>query len=561
MTDQHLTQHDFDYVIIGSGFGGSVSALRLSEKGYRVLVLEKGRWFSQPSDFPKTNWNLRKWMWAPRLGLKGLFKLTFFRHVAVLSGVGVGGGSLVYANTLPVPKSPFFQSGSWQGLADWENELQPFYQLAKRMLGASEHPYLSRGDRVMQELAQEMEIPHAFHKTDVAVYFGQIGQTVPDPYFGGQGPDRTGCNLCGGCMLGCRYNAKNTLDKNYLYLAQRLGCTIQAETEVYDVVPLSADGGNGYRIQYKDSLALLPRRGQVTAKNVVFAGGVLGTMRLLLRLKKTSLPRLSAALGRGVRTNSESLIGVTTYDKKKSFSEGIAIGSIIHIDENRHIEPVKYSSGAGFWRLLMAPMVTGRSLFSRSFKMALDFVRHPINNLRVFLTDDWSKRTHILLYMESIDSTLRFKSSPTGGLMTELEDGPPPTAFNPVAQSIARRVEKIVDGKAMVIASETLFGIPTTAHILGGACMGAGPDQGVVDQYNRVFNYQNMMVCDGSMISANIGVNPSLTITALTERAMSHIPPKSGDAQQSRSQAGYPLTTIQPVAIGLPPAAEQVESN
>jgi cholesterol oxidase len=519
--------HDYDYVIIGSGFGGSVSALRLSEKGYRVLVIEKGRWFHRPEDFPKSNWNLRKWMWLPKAGLKGLFKLTYFRHVAVLSGVGVGGGSLVYANTLPIPKSPFFHSGSWQGLRDWEAELAPFYALAKKMLGASEHPYTSRSDRVMLELADQLGDRSAFQKTDVAVYFGKIGETVPDPYFNGQGPDRTGCNLCGGCMLGCRFNAKNTLDKNYLYLAQRHGCKIQAETEVIDVKPLSPDGSHGYEIRYKDSLAWLPKHGRVTAQNVIFAGGVLGTMGLLLRLKQTSLPRLSEALGKGVRTNSESLIGVTSYGRDKNFSEGIAIGSIVNIDRDRHIEPVKYSAGSGFWRLLMAPMVMGNSIFERTLKLCWDLVRHPINNLKVFLTDDWSKRTHILLYMESIDSTLQMKLSPLGLVRTQLEGGQAPTAFNPVAQSLARRVEKIVDGKAMVMGSETLLGIPSTAHILGGACMGDSPQSGVIDSSNRVYNYQNMMICDGSMISANIGVNPSLTITAITERAMSLIPDKS----------------------------------
>lgn len=517
---------DYDYVIVGSGFGGSVSALRLSEKGYKVLVIEKGKWFRNPEDFPKTNWNLRKWMWLPSLGMTGITKLTFFRHVSVLSGVGVGGGSLVYANTLPIPKSPFFHSGNWQGLCDWEQELKPFYALAKKMLGTAVHPYMSKSDKVMQTLAEEMGNKSAFQKTEVSVYFGKIGQTVPDPYFDGKGPDRTGCNLCGGCMLGCRYNAKNTLDKNYLYLAQQLGCEIKAESEVYDVVPLSADGSEGYTVHFKDSLAFFPKKSTVKTKGIVFAGGVLGTMSLLLKLQATSLPNLSAALGKGVRTNSESLISVTTFNKKTSFSEGIAIGSIVNIDENRHIEPVKYSEGAGFWRLLMAPMVQGKTILGRFFKMIQDFVFHPIANLKTYFVDDWSKRTHILLYMESIDATLQMKRSSLGLSKTSLEQGSAPTAFNPIAQDIAHRVEKIIDGKAMVMATETLFGIPSTAHILGGACMGETAETGVIDKDNRVFNYQNMMICDGSMISANIGVNPSLSITAIAERAMSLIQPK-----------------------------------
>lgn len=519
---------DYDYVVIGSGFGGSVAALRLSEKGYKVLVIEKGKWFSRPEDFAKTNWNLRKWLWLPKLGLQGIFQLTFYRHVAVLSGVAVGGGSVVYANTLPVPQTTFYNSGHWKGLEDWENALKPFYETAKRMLGAEKHPYMSRSDKAMLTLAEEMGDKNAFQKTDVAVWFGKPGETVPDPYFDGKGPDRTGCTLCGGCMLGCRFNAKNTLDKNYLHLAQGLGCEIKAEKEVYDVVPLNDNGSAGYEIRFKDSLSWFPRRSKVTARGVVFAGGVLGTMGLLLKLKERSLPHLSDRLGEGIRTNSESLIGVTTFDRNVSFSEGIAIGSIVHIDENRHVEPVKYSEGAGFWRIFMAPMVQGNSIGGRFFKMIRDFVFHPIANLKTFFVDDWSKRTHILLYMESIDSTLRFRRGRSGFLKTSLEAGHAPTAFNPIAQSIARRIEKIINGKAMVMSTETLLGIPTTAHILGGACMGKDAQSGVVDKDNRVFNYENMMICDGSMISANPGVNPSLSITAISERAMAQVPAKQG---------------------------------
>lgn len=522
--DKHL---DYDYVIIGSGFGGSVSALRLSEKGYKVLVIEKGKWFNQPSDFPKTNWNLRKWMWVPKLGLQGFFNLSFFRHVAVLSGTGVGGGSLVYANTLPVPKKGFFRSGTWKDLKDWETELAPYYKVAKKMLGAERHPYMSKSDDAMKELAKEMGNEAAFEKTDVAVYFGQPGKEVEDPYFDGKGPTRTGCIQCGGCMLGCRYNSKNTLDKNYLHLAQQLGCEIIAEQEVFDVVPMDEKGKSGYTVHFKSSLSYFPKKSKVTTKGVIFSGGVLGTMRLLLQLKETSLPRLSSTLGSGVRTNSESLIGVTTYDKKKSFSKGIAIGSIVNIDENRHVEPVKYSEGSGFWRIFMAPMVSGNSFFTRLFRMIKEWVVHPVDNLKTYFVNDWSKRTHILLYMESIDSTIRMKRGRLGGLSTSMEQGPAPTAFNPVAQDLARKTEKIINGKAMVLSNETLLGIPTTAHILGGACMGSSEKEGVIDSNNRVFNYENTYVCDGSMISANIGVNPSLSITAITERAMDQIPEKA----------------------------------
>jgi cholesterol oxidase len=516
---------DYDYVIIGSGFGGSVSALRLAEKGYRVLVIEKGKWYIQPEDFAKTTWNLKKWLWAPSLGLHGILKLTFFRHVGIVSGTAVGGGSIVYANTLPVPKSPFFNTGHWTGLADWEEELKPFYDLAKRMLGAEKHPYMSQNDKVMLILAEEMDLKQEFEKAEVAVYFGKPGETVSDPYFDGKGPDRTGCTLCGGCMVGCRYNSKNTLDKNYLHLAQQLGCEIIAEKEVYDVKPIGLDGKDGYEILFKDSLKWLKSHQRIKTKGVIFSGGVLGTIKLLLKLKESSLPHLSPMTGHGIRTNSESLIGVTTFRKDLNLSEGIAIGSILHLDENRHVEPVRYSAGSGFWRLFMAPMVSAETIVGRLAAMIKDAIIHPIANLKALFVDDWAKRTHILLYMESIDSTLRFKKS-IFGMSSGLEKGKAPTAFNPLAQDIANRVAKNINGKPMVLNTETLFGIPTTAHILGGACMGKDASSGVIDDTNHVFNYKNMLVCDGSAISANPGVNPSLSITAISERAMSLIPLK-----------------------------------
>ena len=516
---------EYDFVIIGSGFGGSVSALRLSEKGYNVLVIEKGKWFRKPDDFPKTTWNLPKFFWLPALGLKGIFKMTFFRHVVALSGVGVGGGSLVYANTLPIPKSPFFNTGHWKGLDNWEQVLQPYYTLAKKMLGAERHPYMSRSDKVMQQLSTETP-GSAFEKTEVAVYFGKTGITVPDPYFDGNGPNRTGCNLCGGCMTGCRYNAKNTLDKNYLYLAQTNGAEIIAEKTVINVIPIGDHGENGYEITYKNTFGWNSKEINVKAKGIIFAGGVTGTIPLLLKLKNGSLPKLSSCIGQGIRTNSESLIGVTTFNKNAVFSEGIAIGSIVHIDENRHIEPVKYASGSGFFRLLMAPMVSGSSFGVRLFRMVKDFVVHPLDNIKLYFVDDWSKRTHILLYMESIDSSLKFVRSRFGVVRSKLETGQSPTAFNPKAQELAKKTEKIINGKAMVMNTESLFGIPTTAHILGGACMGADETTGVIDKNNKVFNYTNMYICDGSMISANPSVNPNLSITAITKYAIAKIPKK-----------------------------------
>lgn len=515
-------QNHYDYVIIGSGFGGSVSALRLSEKGYKVLVIEKGKWF-KPEDFPTTNWDLKKWIWIPLLKFQGLFKITLFQHVGILSGVGVGGGSLVYANTLPIPKKPFFETGSWAGLSDWENELQAHYDTALKMLGAEKNPSLRKSDRVIKELATRMNQEEHFDTTNVAVYFGKPGVTVDDPYFDGKGPDRTGCIQCGGCMLGCRYNSKNTLDKNYLWLAQQLGAEIVAESLVYDIKPKGEHGENGYEIHYKDSTSYFPNKYNISADAVIFSGGVLGTVDLLLNLKEKSLPHLSNKVGYGIRTNSESLIGVTTYDKDKSFSDGVAIGSILHTDENSHVEPVKYSEGAGIWRLGMAPMVTGKTFFRRVFNMIKDIVTHPIQNFKMLTVDDWSKRTIILLFMQTLDSTLRLKKSFLG-MSSKIDTGQAPTSDIPEARAIANEVASIINGKPMVLSTETLFGIPTTAHILGGACMGRNSEEGVIDKDNKVYGYHNMYVCDGSMISANPGVNPSLSITAISERAMSKIP-------------------------------------
>ncbi len=519
----------FDYVVIGSGFGGSVSALRLAEKGYRVLVLEKGKEFKK-GDYPKTNWNLRRWLWLPALRLFGFFKITMFRHLTILSGVGVGGGSLVYANTLPRPKTTFFQAPTWSHLADWEEELKPFYPVAEAMLGTTRNPQLETGDLALQELARETDREKHFGPTNVAVFFGEPEVTVRDPYFGGLGPERTGCNFCGACMVGCQYDAKNTLDKNYLFFARRAGAEIRSQSEVFDVAPIDGyAGATGYRVRWKSSTALLGKvRYQTTTRGVVFAGGVLGTIPLLLKLKKSSLPRLSDMVGRSIRTNSESLSGVMTFDPETVFSDGVAIGSILHTDAFSHLEPVRYPSGSGFWRLMMAPMVQGRNIFSRFFKILWDLIRHPILNLKALFVRDWAKKTQILLYMRTLDSTLRFSLGRLG-MKSSMEEGPAPTAFMPEAKELAERYGEIVNGKPYVLLSESLLGIPTTAHILGGAVMGQDASEGVMDRDNRVFGYTNMLVCDGSMISANPGVNPSLTICALSERAMKLVPQRADE--------------------------------
>ena len=520
--EQAPTTGDFDWIIIGSGFGGSVSALRLVDKGYKVLVIEKGRRF-RPQDFPKTNWDLRRWMWMPGAGMQGLFSLRFFRHISIASGVGYGGGSLVYANTLPVPGDEFFTAKSWAHLAPWKEELAEHYKTAHRMLGAVENPRLTHIDRVMKSVADDIGRPECFHPTKVGVYFGQSGVTVPDPYFGGKGPDRTGCNSCGGCMLGCRFGSKNTLDQNYLWLAERAGLNVRTETMVKAVRP----EGGGYTVEAEDSLPMFGKRSyKFRAKNVVFSAGVLGTMDLLLKMKtdRAGLPNISGRLGDHVRTNSESLIAVVAKSAERDFSKGIAIGSILHTDAHSHVEPVRYPEGSGFFRLLSAPHVEGETIPERLKSLVKNTVSQPGDLLRTLVVRDYAKQTVILLYMRTLDGTIRFKRGLFGRLATELGTGPAPTASIPEASDLARRVAEKIDGVPLSMATESLLNIPTTAHILGGSCMGASEDEGVIDTNHEVFNYPGLYIIDGSAISANPGVNPSLTITALAERAMSRIP-------------------------------------
>jgi cholesterol oxidase len=519
-------KYQYDYIIIGSGFGGSVSALRLSEKGYKVLVIEKGKWYKS-TDFAKTNWHLRKWLWIPALRFFGIMKMSFFRHILILSGTGVGGGSLVYANTLPIPKKAFYTSGSWAGLADWETELKPYYQTALKMLGATKNPRLYDGDIALKQLAKDLGRPDQFEHPQVSVYFGNKGQTVKDPYFDGKGPDRTGCEFCGGCMTGCRHNAKNTLDKNYLHLAQQLGAKIIAEQEVYDVLPIDGkDGKKGYSIFVKSSTKTFKKKQYYTAKGVIFSGGVLGTVKLLLKLKKKSLPHLSDTLADAIRTNNETLVSVSTLDKDKDFSKGVAIGSLLHTDENSHLEIVRYSYGSGFWKLFHLPYATGNKALVRILKMLKAVLKSPLSYLKIY-TRSWSKHTVVLLFMQSIDSTLKFKRTVFGTMKSAVSTGVKPSANIKESIALTRKYAKIVNGKPTSLAIESLAGIPNTAHILGGAVMGKNDAEAVINKNNEVFNYNNMFIIDGSMISANPGVNPSLSITAIAEHAMAQIPNKS----------------------------------
>ena len=512
----------YDYVIIGSGFGGSVSALRLSEKGYSVLVIEKGRW-KKPNDFPKTNWNLRKWLWFPFVGFFGIFKMTFFKHLSVISGVGVGGGSLVYANTLPKPKGKFYTSGSWDNLANWKEELNPFYKLAYKMLGAEINPKFYDADKYLQDLANSNTDYQDFESTNVAVHFGEPDKKVSDPYFDGKGPDRTGCNYCGQCMTGCPNDSKNTLDKNYLHLAQQKGAEIIAENFVNNIVQNSE---GDYEIQYRKTGKYFSKNKSVSAKGVIFAGGVIGTVPLLLKLKSTTLPNLSDMVGKDVRSNNEALIFVTSTDKSIDMSQGVAIGSILNTSEHSHLEPVRYGSGSGFWRIGVLPMVSEPFWLKRILKLILKIFKSPIKWLKVYTVRNFAKQTVVLLYMEDLEGKLQIKK----GLFaskTSLQDGKPPSAFLPEAHKLATQYSDLVKGKPMSFVLETLAGTPSTAHILGGSVIGKDEKTGVIDQYQKVFGYNNMYICDGSAISANPGVNPALTITAMTERAMSFIKEKS----------------------------------
>ena len=521
----------YDWIIIGSGFGGSVSALRLAEKDYKVLLIEKGKRFA-PEDFAANNWDLKRWMWMPRMGLQGIFQMSFMEHVTIMHGVGVGGGSLVYANTLPTPRDDFFGAQSWAHLADWKGELAPHYATAKRMLGAALNPCETPGDRVLQAIAKDLGREEHFHRTEVAVYFGKSGVRVPDPYFEGAGPERVGCNFCGSCMTGCRVGAKNTLDKNYLWLAEKRGLTLLAETEVTAVRP----AGRGYVIEAQRSIPPRQHGLRFTADKVVFAGGVMGTMPLLLAMKADpkGLPNLSDRLGDLVRTNSESLIGVVAPDYPEALSKGVAITSILETDEHSHIEPVRYGNGSGFFRLMMLPHAPGASVMKRLGVMMKSLVAEPRKWARAFATEDFARQSQVMLYMRTLEGALKMKlgrSAFTGfrkGLVTVLDDpSNAPKAFMPEATDLANRFAEKVGGVTATLLTETLLGTPSTAHILGGATMGRNVHEGVIDKDHRVFGHEGLYVIDGAAVSANPGVNPSLTITALAERAMSKVPARA----------------------------------
>ncbi len=527
---------DFDFIVIGSGFGGSVSAHRLTEKGYRVAVMEMGRRWSA-EDYPKTSWSLHRWFWRPKLALRGFFNMRFFRHVTILHGCAVGGGSITYAATLLRPADKIWTSGTWRGLADWTTEMPRFYDAASTMLGVTENRILGPADKLLQRAAQNAGVGESFYRTTVAIFQGREGEaggtTVADPYFGGKGPARTTCTACGGCMMGCRHGAKNSLDLNYLYLAEKQSARIFPETQVVDVKPISAaDGSDGYHVRTVRSTSLVRRHEQrFSCRGVVFAASSLGTMELMFRLKESgSLPKLSDKIGKHVRTNSESLIGVRIPGHKEDLSKGVAIGSGIYIDEHTHIEAVRYPSGSDSMSLLSTMLTGGRPGPQRILlwlaNFATSLTKHPLKTLRLLRPWGWARESVILLCMQALDGHIEMRWRrpwfwPFRKFLVSYGEKVP--TYIPAANAFAEQFARMTGGTAMSMLPEILFNVPGTAHCIGGCIIADSPQHGVVDHRHRVFGYKNMYICDGSVVAANLGVNPSLTITALAERAMSFI--------------------------------------
>jgi len=545
--------HDYDWLVIGSGFGGSVSALRLAEKGYSVAVIECGRRFRDEDFAESTFRHPRRYFWMPRLGMRGILRMTVFKDVFVVSGSGVGGGSLGYANTLYRARPAFFGDSQWAELGDWASELAPHYDTAERMLGVVEYEGMGPADKLLKEYGEEIGVGDTFKNTRVGVFFDQPGVEVDDPFFGGEGPARTGCMRCGSCMTGCRHGAKNTLVKNYLWFAEKLGVEVIPERQVTEIRPLGpADGSEGYELTSKRAGAMLTRREvrKLTAKGVVVAAGALGTNQLLADCKHGgALPRLSDRLGELVQTNSESIQAVTAPDDDRDFSRSIAITSSIYPDPDTHIEVVTYGEGGDSMSTLFTAMTGDGTRLTRPVKWLAAMLRHPLRTARMLIPYRWSRRTVILLVMQTVDAaiSLRPKRKLLGRgvrLRTEQDPERPNPTFIPAAEKAARWFEKQTGGIAQSGTTESVFNIPTTAHILGGAVIGAGPEAGVVDGSNRAYGYENLLVCDGAAIPANPGVNPSLTITAKAEHAMSLIPPKEETQPRHLPEAARPAAPV-----------------
>jgi cholesterol oxidase len=558
-----MPSRDYDVLVIGSGFGGSVSALRLTEKGYRVGVLEAGRRF-EDADYPSTSWHVRKFLWAPRLGCTGIQRIHLLRSVIILAGAGVGGGSLVYANTLYRPGSEaFYGDRQWAHITDWRAELAPYYDQAERMLGVVVNPTMTPSDEVLKKVAQQMGVGDSFGMARVGVFFGRDGRKEPgteaeDPFFCGAGPRRRGCLEVGECMTGCRHNAKNTLVKNYLYLAEKAGATVHPLTTAVAVLPLP-DGGYAVRTE-RTGTGIGAWRGKrtFTATQVVFAAGTWGTQRLLHRMRATgALPGISARLGVLSRTNSEALGGAMTKRrgrKDHDFTRGVAITSSIHPDEHTHIEPVRYGKGSNAMGLLSTLMTDGGGRAPRWARWAGQVLRHPGRLASLYAgLGHWSERVVIGLTMQALDNsiTVRGKRTVFGRfkLTSEPGHGVPSPTWIPEANEAMRRVADTIDGFPLNSLGE-IADIPMTAHFLGGCVIGDSPETGVLDPYHRMYGHLGLHVVDGSAVSANPGVNPALTITAQAERAMA-MWPNNGEADP-RPPVGAAYRRIAPVAPRRP---------
>jgi cholesterol oxidase len=532
---------DYDVIVIGSGFGGSVAALRLTEKGYRVGVLEAGQRFTDDT-LPKTSWDTRNFIWAPKLRLFGIQRIHLLNNVVILAGAGVGGGSLNYANTLYEPLQPFYDDPQWAHITDWRNELAPHYAQAKKMLGVVTNPTMTSSDLEMQQLAIQFGKGDTFHRTPVGVYFGDgPGVEAPDPFFGGAGPARRGCLECGSCMTGCRHNAKNTLVKNYLHLAEQGGAQIHALTTVTNVRPLS---GGGYAVDTVRTGSWRRRPARTfTATHVVFAAGTYGTQTLLHRLRATTLPSLSERLGQLTRTNSESLLGAISQDPSADYTHGVAITSSWHPDENTHIEPVRYGKGSNAMGLLSTAMTDGGTRRHRWRQWLGVAVHNPKLILSTIVPRRWSEKIIILLVMQSLNNSITVRRSRRGRLTSVQGEGEPNPTWIPVANRAARQLADNIGGVAGGTWGD-LMNIPMTAHFIGGCPIGDSAATGVIDPYHRMYGYEGLHVVDGSALTANLGVNPSLSITAQAERAMA-LWPNAGSADQ-RPPLGSPYVRVAP---------------
>ncbi|MFD4372788.1 GMC oxidoreductase [Streptomyces sp. NPDC058486] len=567
--------YDYDVLVVGSGFGGSVTALRLTEKGYRVGVLEAGRRFTRET-LPKNSWDLKNFLWAPALGLYGIQRIHLLGNVMVLAGAGVGGGSLNYANTLYEPLAPFFDDPQWKDITDWRAELAPYYDQAKRMLGVRLNPTMTPSDVHLKAAAQAMGIGDTFHMAPVGVFFGdgddadgkataRPGGEVADPFFGGVGPSRKACTECGECMTGCRHGAKNTLNENYLYLAEKAGAVVHPMTSV---VAVTEDSRGGYAVKTLPTDDRKKGRGRTfTARRVVIAAGTYGTQTLLHRMKDSGLlPRISGRLGELTRTNSEGLVGAQTTDRRyrrkhgkerADFTRGVAITSSVHPDENTHIEPVRYGKGSNSMGGLTVLQVPYGAHRVRNW--ALNMARHPVLALRSLSNRRWSEKTIIGLVMQSLDNSLTTYRKPGGlgkGLLTARQGhgAPNPTQIE-AATRAATLISEEINGFAGSNVGE-LMGTPLTAHFLGGCPIGADAESGVIDPYHRLYGHPGISVVDGSAVSANLGVNPSLTITAQAERAMSFWPNKGEEDPRPRQGEAYArVAAVEPKSPAVPAEA------